>query len=106
MTRFLVTGSYGQIGTELVGALRKKYGGKNVIASGRKKPPEILIKDGPYLHLDILDPNQIHSMLVDISEAIELAENNAKNFGLVFTKVWERRWLITTGFWHTLGAVH
>lgn len=45
-------------------------------------------------------------MLVDISEAIELAENNAKNFGLVFTKVWEQRWLITTGFWHTLGAVH
>ncbi len=65
MTRFLVTGSYGQIGTELVGALRKKYGGKNVIASGRKKPPEILTKDGPFLHLDILDPNQIHSMLVD-----------------------------------------
>ncbi|TFG27177.1 NAD-dependent epimerase/dehydratase family protein [Candidatus Thorarchaeota archaeon] len=65
MTRFLVTGSYGQIGTELVGALRKKYGGKNVIATGRKKPPDILTKDGPYLHLDILDPNQIHSMLVD-----------------------------------------
>ena len=65
MTRFLVTGSYGQIGTELVGALRKKYGGKNVIATGRKKPPEILLKDGPYLHLDILDTNQIHSMLVD-----------------------------------------
>jgi len=65
MTRFLVTGSYGQIGTELVGALRKKYGGKNVIATGRKKPPEILTKGGPYLHLDILDPNQIHSMLVD-----------------------------------------
>ncbi len=65
MTRFLVTGSYGQIGTELVGALRKKYGGKNVIATGRKKPPEILTKDGPYLHLDILDPNQIHSMLVN-----------------------------------------
>ncbi|MGY5870803.1 MAG: NAD-dependent epimerase/dehydratase family protein [Candidatus Thorarchaeota archaeon] len=65
MTRFLVTGSYGQIGTELVGALRKKYGGKNVIATGRKKPPEILTKDGPYLHLDILDPNQMHSMLVD-----------------------------------------
>lgn len=65
MTRFLVTGSYGQIGTELVGALRKKYGGKNVLATGRKKPPEILLKDGPYLHLDILDPNQIHSILVD-----------------------------------------
>ncbi len=75
MTRFLVTGSYGQIGTELVGALRKKYGGKNVIATGRKKPPEILTKDGPYLHLDILDPNQIHSMLVD--NAIDIVIHNA-----------------------------
>lgn len=75
MTRFLVTGSYGQIGTELVGALRKKYGGNNVIASGRKKPPEILTKDGPYLHLDILDPNQIHSMLVD--NDIDIVIHNA-----------------------------
>ncbi len=75
MTRFLVTGSYGQIGTELVGALRKKYGGKNVIATGRKKPPEILTKDGPYLHLDILDPNQIHSMFVD--NDIDIVIHNA-----------------------------
>ena len=75
MTRLLVTGSYGQIGTELVGALRKKYGGKNVIATGRKKPPEILTKDGPYLHLDILDPNQIHSMLVD--NDIDIVIHNA-----------------------------
>ena len=65
MKRILVTGSYGQIGTELVGALRARYGGDNVIASGRKKAPKILTEDGPYLHLDILDTNQIHSMLVD-----------------------------------------
>ena len=65
MTRFLVTGSYGQIGTELVGALRKKDGGKNVMKTEIKNPPEILTKDGPFLHLDILDPNQIHSILVD-----------------------------------------
>jgi nucleoside-diphosphate-sugar epimerase len=65
MKRILVTGSYGQIGTELIGALRKRYGGDNVIASGRKKPPQILTDDGPYMHLDILDTNQIHSMLVD-----------------------------------------
>jgi nucleoside-diphosphate-sugar epimerase len=75
MTRFLVTGSYGQIGTELIGALRKKYGGNNVIATGRKKPPEILLKDGPYLHLDILDPNQIHSMFVD--NDIDIVIHNA-----------------------------
>ena len=65
MKRILVTGSYGQIGTELIGALREKYGGDNVIATGRKKPPKILTEDGPYMHLDILDENQIHSLLVD-----------------------------------------
>ena len=59
MKRILVTGSYGQIGTELVGVLRKKYGGENVIATGRKKPPEILTSDGPYQRLDILDTNQL-----------------------------------------------
>ena len=75
MTRILVTGSYGQIGTELIGALRKKYGGKNVIATGRKKPPEILKKDGPYLQLDIMDTNQLQAMLVD--QDIDIVIHNA-----------------------------
>lgn len=75
MKRILVTGSYGQIGTELVGALRKKYGGENVIATGRKKPPAILTKDGPYLALDIMDNNQLQSMLVD--QDIDIVIHNA-----------------------------
>ncbi|MFW9834652.1 MAG: NAD-dependent epimerase/dehydratase family protein [Candidatus Thorarchaeota archaeon] len=75
MKRILVTGSYGQIGTELVGALRKKYGGENVIATGRKKPPEILRIDGPYLQLDVLDTNQLHAILVD--NDIDIVIHNA-----------------------------
>jgi threonine 3-dehydrogenase len=75
MKRILVTGSYGQIGTELVGALRKKHGGENVVATGRKKPPEILRKDGPYLQLDVLDTNQLHAMLVD--NDIDIVIHNA-----------------------------
>jgi threonine 3-dehydrogenase len=75
MKRILVTGSYGQIGTELVGALRKKHGGENVVATGRKKPPEILKKDGPYLQLDVLDTNQLHAMLVD--NDIDIVVHNA-----------------------------
>lgn len=75
MKRVLVTGSYGQIGTELIGALRKKYDGDNVVATGRKKPPEILKKDGPYLQLDVLDVNQLHAMLVDYD--IDIVIHNA-----------------------------
>ncbi|MHA1961305.1 MAG: NAD-dependent epimerase/dehydratase family protein [Candidatus Thorarchaeota archaeon] len=75
MKRVLVTGSYGQIGTELVGVLRKKYGGENIIATGRKKPPDILIQDGPYYRLDILDENQLHTMLVDYE--IDIIIHNA-----------------------------
>ncbi|MGY5875239.1 MAG: NAD-dependent epimerase/dehydratase family protein [Candidatus Thorarchaeota archaeon] len=75
MKRILVTGSYGQIGTELIGAMRKKYGGDNVIATGRKKPPAILTKDGPYLQLDIMDMNQLQAMLVD--QDIDIVIHNA-----------------------------
>ena len=75
MKRILVTGSYGQIGTELIGAMRKKYGGENVIATGRKKPPKILREDGPYYRLDVLDTNQLHTMLVDYD--IDIVLHNA-----------------------------
>ncbi len=63
--RVLVTGSYGQIGTELIGALRKKYGGENVIATGRKKAPDLLTADGPYYRLDALDMNDLQNKIVD-----------------------------------------
>ncbi|MFW9848031.1 MAG: NAD-dependent epimerase/dehydratase family protein [Candidatus Thorarchaeota archaeon] len=75
MKRILVTGSYGQIGTELIGSLRKKYGGDNVVATGRKKPPAILKKDGPYLQLDVMDMNQLQSMLVN--QDIDIVIHNA-----------------------------
>ena len=75
MKRILVTGSYGQIGTELIGAMRKKYGGENVVATGRKKPPVVLREDGPYLQLDVLDTNQLHAMLVD--NDIDIVIHNA-----------------------------
>jgi nucleoside-diphosphate-sugar epimerase len=75
MKKILVTGSYGQIGTELIGALRKKYGGENVVATGRKKPPAVLREDGPYLQLDVLDTNQLHAMLVD--NDIDIVIHNA-----------------------------
>ncbi|MFM2305861.1 MAG: hypothetical protein RLZZ367_530 [Bacteroidota bacterium] len=51
----LVTGAGGQIGTELVLALRKKY--KNVIASDLKEGSEELKQGGEFIRLDVLYKN-------------------------------------------------
>jgi len=54
MKKILITGSVGQIGSELTMALREKYGNDNVIATGRKtKPSEELLKPGPFEFIDI-----------------------------------------------------
>ncbi|MCF2137675.1 MAG: NAD-dependent epimerase/dehydratase family protein [Candidatus Thorarchaeota archaeon] len=82
--RILVTGSYGQIGTELIVTMRKKYGGDNVVATGRKKPPAILKKDGPYYQLDVLNTGQLHQLLVDLD--IDIIVHNASVLSAVGEK--------------------
>jgi nucleoside-diphosphate-sugar epimerase len=52
--KILVTGSTGQIGSELTLELRKKYGGNNVVAAGHKRQPsETLLKSGPFEYVDL-----------------------------------------------------
>ncbi|MBA7529982.1 putative epimerase/dehydratase [subsurface metagenome] len=64
--KILVIGSAGQIGSELVPALRKEYGGKNVIATGRRTPlPEAIKKSGPVIYLDALDKNSIAKVIFE-----------------------------------------
>src|SRR3989337_2197461 len=56
MNRMLVTGATGQIGSELIPALRKRYGSENVIAAGHKtRPDKELLDSGPFLSLDVRD---------------------------------------------------
>ncbi|MGQ9700244.1 MAG: NAD-dependent epimerase/dehydratase family protein [Candidatus Bipolaricaulaceae bacterium] len=56
MTKILVTGATGQIGTELTLVLREKHGGENVVAAGHKKPPHPkLLETGPFVTLDVTD---------------------------------------------------
>ena len=38
-TKILVTGAAGQVGTDLVPALRERYGADNVVAAGHRTPP-------------------------------------------------------------------
>ena len=64
MKRILVTGAYGQIGTELVNELRKKYGGENVIATDvRDNPPSLIADNGPNEVLNIMDKSAIDSVV-------------------------------------------
>ncbi len=60
MKKILVMGAAGQIGSELVPALRDIYGCDNVVASDiRTDIPESLKDCGPYEVIDILDSNKI-----------------------------------------------
>jgi nucleoside-diphosphate-sugar epimerase len=56
MKRILVTGSVGQIGSELTMALRRAYGNDNVVAGGRKTEPSPELRDsGPFEIVDCTD---------------------------------------------------
>ena len=60
MKRILVTGSVGQIGSELTLALRERYGNDNVIAGGRKTQPSRELRDsGPF---EIVDCTDVHAV--------------------------------------------
>lgn len=56
MQRILVTGAGGQIGSELVPALRDLYGRSDVLATDIRPPALELLEDGPFQLLDATDP--------------------------------------------------
>ena len=52
--KIMVTGSVGQIGSELTLALRKKYGKNNVLATGHKtQPSKELLESGPFEFINV-----------------------------------------------------
>tara|TARA_B100001123_G_C15215671_1_gene989121 strand:+ start:508 stop:1473 length:966 start_codon:yes stop_codon:yes gene_type:complete len=62
--RILVTGASGQIGTDLVGELRKRYGREAVVASDIREPePDSPILDGPFRFLSVLDGDSMESSI-------------------------------------------
>ena len=56
-TKILVTGALGQIGSELVPALRARYGEDQVVASDIRMPPRGT--DGPFEFVDTTNPRQV-----------------------------------------------
>jgi nucleoside-diphosphate-sugar epimerase len=64
MAKILVTGSAGQIGSELTMVLREQYGYDNVVAGGRKtRPSEKLLNSGPFEIVDCTDVKQIAAVV-------------------------------------------
>ncbi|RKX97018.1 MAG: L-threonine 3-dehydrogenase [Spirochaetes bacterium] len=64
MKKILVTGSVGQIGSELTMVLREKYGNDNVVACGRKtKPSEKLLNSGPFEYIDVTDRKTVERVV-------------------------------------------
>ncbi len=61
--KILVIGSCGQLGTELVEALRGIYGDSNVIASDLKKSDNPVFEAGPFETLDILDEKSFREIV-------------------------------------------
>ena len=61
MSSILVTGALGQIGSELVPALRARFGTDRVIATDlRVVPSRAAAAEAPYDHLDCTEPQQLH----------------------------------------------
>jgi len=58
--KILVTGSVGQIGSELTLSLRERFGSDNVVAAGRKTPPSDTLKNsGPFEWVDVLEKEKM-----------------------------------------------
>ena len=62
--KILVIGASGQIGVELTLALRKVYGGSQVIASDLREENELLKGTGPYVSLDVMNKEMLHVQIL------------------------------------------
>lgn len=60
--KILVLGSNGQIGTELVSALRKNYGNDNVVACDIRRPDYELKNAGPFEFVNVLDKDILQTI--------------------------------------------
>ncbi len=65
MKKIIVLGACGQIGTELVLALRQKFGTDNVTALDIKETCPENIANGPYKQLDVLNKDGVRKLIID-----------------------------------------
>ncbi len=76
MKKILVTGGLGQIGTELIMELRKRYGNDRVIASSLEEDcPDFIKETGLYYSVDVLDSRRLAELCDEhkIDQIVHLA---------------------------------
>lgn len=64
MSKILVIGAGGQIGTELVVALREKHGTDTVFAADLKENPSEVLSNGPYIQMDVLNKEFVREFII------------------------------------------
>ncbi len=64
MSKKLIIGSSGQIGTDLVIQLRKIHGGENVIAADIKNPIDEVLLGGPFEEINVMDKERIKEVVL------------------------------------------
>jgi nucleoside-diphosphate-sugar epimerase len=89
--KILVIGSSGQIGSELVMALRKIYGNVNVYATDIKQPTLEIRNSGPFQILDVLDYNNLLHFVVryKITQIYNLAAVLSGNAEKIPLQAWD-----------------
>ena len=91
MDNILVIGSSGQIGSELVMALRKIYGNDHVFATDIKQPTKEVKHSGPFQILDVLDFKNLLHFLVryKITQIYNLAAVLSGNAEKIPLQAWD-----------------
>lgn len=90
MEKILVIGAAGQIGSELVMALRKLYGNENVFATDLKEAPRDVIDSGPFQLLDVMDDKRLIHFVIrhKITQIYHLAAVLSGNAEKLPTQAW------------------
>ena len=63
MKKIMVTGAFGQIGSELIAKLRSEYGMENVLATDIRRTDSAA--EGPFEILDVTDADKMHALAKD-----------------------------------------
>ncbi|MDA9120987.1 NAD-dependent epimerase/dehydratase family protein [Flavobacteriales bacterium] len=119
-TGVLVIGASGQIGTELVLALREQHGNQNVVAADLKTASEEVKESGPFELLDVMDRDRLHQLVVqyNVGQVYLLAALlsataeqkvmpawNLNTYGLFYVLELAREGLIDKIYWPSSIAV-